>query len=73
VVSPLPPAPSLAGGGAPGKVVQIDKKTIGIICADKSILQIEQVKLEGKKSVNILDFINGNKEFLDYIFTPCST
>ena len=49
-------------------VVQIDKKTVGIICADQNILILRQVKLEWKKSMDILSFINGNKEFLDYRF-----
>ncbi|MDC0506001.1 methionyl-tRNA formyltransferase [Candidatus Gracilibacteria bacterium] len=51
-----------------GSVIRGDKKTIGIICADKKLLQLKQVKLEGKKSMDILSFVNGNKDFLDYKF-----
>ena len=32
------------------------------------IIILKQVKLEWKKSVNIIDFVNWNKEFLDYKF-----
>jgi len=64
-----PPAPLLQERGAnPWEVVQINKKTVWIVCADKNILIIKQVKLEWKKSMDILSFINGNKEFLDYRF-----
>ncbi len=49
-------------------VVRVDKKTIWIICADKKLLHLKQVKLEWKKSMDILSFINGNKDFLDYKF-----
>ncbi len=52
----------------PWKVLKIDKKTIGIVCADKKILILNQVKLEWKKSMDIVSFINGNKNFLDYNF-----
>jgi methionyl-tRNA formyltransferase len=53
---------------ASGEVLQIDKKTIGIACKNNTFLQLKKVKLEWKKTMNILDFINGNKEFLDYSF-----
>jgi hypothetical protein len=29
---------------------------------------LKQIKLEWKKSMDILSFINGNKDFLDYKF-----
>ncbi len=51
-----------------GEVLKIDKKTIGIVCKSDTFLQLKKVKLEWKKTMNILDFINGNKEFLDYSF-----
>ncbi|MDP2090388.1 MAG: methionyl-tRNA formyltransferase [Candidatus Gracilibacteria bacterium] len=51
-----------------GKVLKIDKKTIGIVCKDKKILILKQIKLEGKKSMDILSFANGNKDFLEYNF-----
>lgn len=50
------------------QVLKIDKKTIGIVCMDNTFLELKKVKLEWKKTMNILDFINGNKEFLDYSF-----
>jgi methionyl-tRNA formyltransferase len=52
----------------PWNVIKIDKKTIWIVCADKNFLILNQVKLEWKKSVDILSFVNWNKEFLDYKF-----
>ena len=55
-------------GGTPGQVIKINKKTIGIVCADKKILQLRQVKLESKKSMDIQSFVNGNKEFLSFVF-----
>ena len=48
--------------------VKILKNTYWIICADKEILEIQQVKLEGKKSMDIQSFVNGNKQILDYNF-----
>jgi hypothetical protein len=32
------------------------------------LLILEKVKLEWKKEMNILDFVNGNKNFLEYNF-----
>ena len=52
----------------PGVVIKINKKTIGILWKDKQLLVLRQVKLEWKKSMDIKDFINGNKDFLDYKF-----
>ncbi len=49
-------------------VIKIDKKTIWIVCSDKKILILKQVKLEWKKSMDITSFINWNKEFLNYKF-----
>jgi methionyl-tRNA formyltransferase len=51
------------------EVEKIDKKTIWIITKDKKILKLKQVKLEWKKSMDILSFVNWNKEFLDYKFS----
>ena len=51
-------------------VVELEEnwnKQIWILCWS-GILILKQVKLEWKKSMNILDFINGNKDFLDYNF-----
>lgn len=50
------------------EVLKIDKKTVGIVCADKKFLILNQVKLEWKKSMDIVSFINGNKKFLEYNF-----
>lgn len=52
----------------PWKIIKINKKTIWIVCWDKKILLVKQVKLAGKKSMDIISFINGNKDFLDYNF-----
>ncbi|MCH8518529.1 methionyl-tRNA formyltransferase [Candidatus Gracilibacteria bacterium] len=51
-----------------GSFIRINKKFFGIICADKKFLVITQVKPEGKKSMDIESFINGNKKVLEYIF-----
>ncbi len=52
----------------PWKVIKIDKKNIWIMTKDNKFLKLEQIKLEWKKSMNIIDFINWNKSFLDYKF-----
>jgi methionyl-tRNA formyltransferase len=49
-------------------VLKIDKKTIWIITIDKKIIILKQVKLEWKKSMDIISFVNWNKDFLDYKF-----
>lgn len=48
--------------------LNIDKNQYGIICADKKILELSEIKLEGKKSMDIPSFVNGNKNILWYIF-----
>jgi len=50
------------------EVDKLSKKDIWIICRDKKILLLKKVKLEWKKSMDILSFVNGNKDFLDYKF-----
>ncbi len=50
------------------EVEKLDKKNIWIVCKNNKILLLKQVKLEWKKSMDILSFVNGNKEFLDYKF-----
>ena len=50
----------------PWCIVKINKKDIWIVCADKKILIIVQIKLEWKKSMDINSFINWNKNFLNY-------
>jgi len=51
-----------------GSVVKLDKKNIWIATKDKNLIILKKVKLEWKKSMDILSFINWNKEFLDYKF-----
>jgi methionyl-tRNA formyltransferase len=43
-------------------------KLVWIVASDKKIIILKQVKLEWKKSMDILSFINWNKDFLDYKF-----
>lgn len=53
-----------------GDVVEIEEswnKQIGVVCKTW-ILILKQVKLEWKKTMDILSFVNWNKEFLDYSF-----
>jgi len=66
--SPL--APLLKGEGEIPlwKVLKLSKKEIWIVCKNKKILLLKQVKLEWKKSMDIISFINWNKDFLDYKF-----
>lgn len=51
----------------PGMCIKIEKNRYGIVCRDGNILELQQVKLEGKKSMDIQSFVNGNKEVLGYI------
>jgi len=44
-------------------------KLIWIVTFDKKIIILKQVKLEWKKSMDILSFVNWNKNFLEYKFT----
>ena len=46
------------------QVVKIDKKNIWIVCADYKILVLKEVRLEWKKNMSIIDFTNGNKDFV---------
>lgn len=43
-------------------------KQIWIVCRDNKILILKKIKLEWKKSMDILSFVNWNKDFLDYKF-----
>lgn len=52
----------------PWKVVKIDKKNIWVVCFDKKILILKQIKLEWKKTMDINSFINWNKDFINYKF-----
>ena len=46
---------------SPGSAVRLDKKNFGIVCGDKKILKIEKLQLQGKKILNVGDFLNGYK------------
>lgn len=48
--------------------VKMWKNRYGIVCNDKNILEVSRVKLEGKKSMDVASFVNGNKEVMWYIF-----
>lgn len=53
-----------------GDIVEFEdhgKNQIGILCKEW-ILILNKIKLEWKKEMSIKDFINGNKDFLDYNF-----
>ena len=50
------------------KFLKLWKNCYGILCSDWNILEIKQVKPEGKKSMDITSFVNGNKAVLEYIF-----
>ncbi len=50
------------------EVVKLDKKNIWVIVKNNKILKLKKIKLEWKKSMDILSFVNWNKEFLDYKF-----
>ncbi|MCR4583484.1 MAG: methionyl-tRNA formyltransferase [Prevotella sp.] len=52
-------------GIAPGKIV-VEKKGVFITTSD-FLLQIEELQLAGKKRMTARDFLNGNKNFEDYI------
>jgi methionyl-tRNA formyltransferase len=45
----------------PAKIVAIDKSGFIIRCADASLLQVEEVQLEGKRRVPARDFLNGSR------------
>lgn len=49
--------------------IKINKQNYWIICADNRFLVITQVKLEGKNSMDMQSFVNGNKRVLDTLFS----
>ncbi len=51
-----------------GKFTKLAKNHYGIVCSDWEILEILRVKLEGKKSMDAMSFVNGNREVLEYCF-----
>jgi methionyl-tRNA formyltransferase len=48
--------------------IKLSKNRYGIICAHNKILEITRVKLEGKKSMDVTSFVNGNREVVWYCF-----
>lgn len=52
----------------PCELVKLWKNRYWVVCADKKILEIQRVKLEGKKSMDIMSFVNGNREVVWYKF-----
>jgi methionyl-tRNA formyltransferase len=52
----------------PWEFIKLSKNTYGIICSGNKILEIHRVKLEGKKSMDTMSFVNGNREILNYTF-----
>lgn len=50
-----------------GKIIKTENWEIWIICKEW-ILILQKIKLEWKKEMSIKDFVNGNKEFLEYKF-----
>ncbi|MBS9783821.1 methionyl-tRNA formyltransferase [Candidatus Gracilibacteria bacterium] len=52
--------------GQSGTVIQ-NEKGVGVLCGE-GILYIDTVKLAGKKSQDINEFIRGHKNFIGYIF-----
>ena len=53
--------------GTCGKIINIYKNGIGVMCKDKEIV-ITKLKPEGKKEMNAIDFINGHKDLLGKVF-----
>ncbi len=63
---PPPQSSPYEGGKKAWSFIKLNKKTYGIACVDKKILLLHEVKLEGKKSMDIVSFVNGNRGILDY-------
>ncbi|MBC7498278.1 methionyl-tRNA formyltransferase [Candidatus Gracilibacteria bacterium] len=57
---------TLASDDEIGAVIRLPDNQIGVVCSD-GILTLSQVKLEGKKSQSIKDFVNGNQKFIGVI------
>lgn len=53
----------------PWELIKISKNTFGIVCVDKKILEICRGKLEGKKSMEIKNLVNGDRNILWYLFS----
>lgn len=63
-----PPTSLQERGDKPGSFVKLDKKNYGVVCADKKILLLHQVKPEWKKSMDMVSFVNGNKNIVWFSF-----
>lgn len=46
------------------QVIKLENKQIWVICKDNKAIILEKVKLEWKKSMSTIDFVNGNKNFI---------
>ena len=44
-----------------GEILESPKGTIHISCGNETVLQVEELQLEGKKRMNVRDFLNGVK------------
>lgn len=49
------------------QVIRLENQEIWIICADNKAIILKKVKLEWKKSLDIKDFLNWNKNFISSI------
>lgn len=58
---------NLLDSGQVGQVVRQENKKIIVICKDNKGIIIEKLKLEGKKIMSTMDFVNGNKNFINVI------
>ena len=47
--------------GLVGSIIEIDRLGFSIACADRSVLRIEEIQLEGKKRMAARDFVNGSR------------
>lgn len=52
----------------PWTFVQLDKKNYGIVCSDKRVLLLHQIKPQWKAVMDIVSFVNGNRDVLKYRF-----
>ncbi len=50
---------SISENSTPGTVVRIEKGAIVVACADATLLQIEELQLEGRKRLSAREFLNG--------------
>lgn len=55
-------------GQIPWTFIKISKNRYGIVCSDRNILEILWVKPEGKKSMDIQSFVNGNIQVVGFEF-----